>query len=62
VGTVSRPYREWGVLTDEELKQRLVGIIDPAGETADAEQRALHVITLVRSNTTCLGDMDRGCY
>lgn len=58
----SDPHREWGVLTDAELTQRVAGIIDPDGTLGDAEARARNVIRLVRANTTCIGDMNRGCY
>ncbi|MFE2969891.1 hypothetical protein ACFXKC_40740 [Streptomyces sp. NPDC059340] len=56
--------RPWGVLTDEELVQRVAGIIDPAGLDAlgDTEERARNMIRLVKANTTCIGDMNRGCY
>lgn len=55
-------YREWGVLTDAELAQRVAGIIDPDGSLDDAAHRAENIIRLVRANTTCIGDMNRGCY
>lgn len=55
-------HRMWGVLTDAELAQRVAGMIDPDGALDDAEARAKSVIALVRANTTCLGNLDRGCY
>lgn len=55
-------YRQWGVLTDAELAQRVAGIIDPDGSLDDALHRAENIIRLVRANTTCIGDMNRGCY
>lgn len=56
------PYRMFGVLTDDELAQRVAGIIDPEGASEDAEARATNIIRLVRANTTCIGDLNRGCY
>jgi hypothetical protein len=55
-------YRKFGVLTDDELAQRVAGIIGPEGTSDDAEARARNIIRLVRANTTCIGDMNRGCY
>lgn len=58
----SGEHRKWGVLTDQELVQRVAGIIDPMGEMDDAEKRAEGVIRVVKANVTCIGDMNRGCY
>lgn len=55
-------HREWGVLTGAELAQRVAGIIDPDGSLDDALTRAENIIRLVRANTTCIGDLNRGCY
>lgn len=59
---MSDERRPWGALPDAELIQRVAGIIDPVGAMDDVEARARNVIALVRANTTCIGDMNRGCY
>jgi hypothetical protein len=51
-----------GLLPDSQLAQLIAGIVDPTGQTADAAERAQNIIRLVRANTTCIGDMNRGCY
>ena len=56
------PYRPYGVLSDAELVQRVAGAIDPMGQLDGVEDIARNVIKLVRSNMTCIGDMERGCY
>ena len=52
----------YGTLPDDQLAQLVATIIDPTGQTSDAAERAQNIIRLVRVNTTCLGDPDRGCY
>lgn len=54
--------RFMGLLPDDQLAQVVAAIVDPTGQTADAGDRAQNIIRLVRANTTCIGDMDRGCY
>lgn len=52
----------YGLLGDDQLAQVVAGIVDPTGRTDDAVERAQNIIRLVRANTTCIGDMNRGCY
>lgn len=52
----------YGVLPDEQLAPLIASIVDPTGQTTDAAERAQNIIRLVRANTTCIGDMNRGCY
>ena len=54
--------RSMGLLPDDQLAQVVAAIVDPTGQTADAVDRAQNIIRLVRANTTCIGDMNRGCY
>lgn len=52
----------YGTLPDDQLARLVAAIVDPTGATSDAVERAENIIRLVRANTTCLGDMNRGCY
>ncbi len=51
-----------GLLPDDQLAQVVAAIVDPTGQTTDAVERAQNIIRMVRANTTCIGDMNRGCY
>ncbi|MGW9031490.1 hypothetical protein ACWGQ5_47250 [Streptomyces sp. NPDC055722] len=52
----------YGTLPDDQLAQVVAAIVDPTGQSEDAVDRARNIIRTVRANTTCLGDMNRGCY
>lgn len=52
----------YGALPDDQLAQVVAALVDPTGQTTDATERAQNIIRLVRANTTCIGDMRRGCY
>lgn len=55
--------RRLGVLPDGELRALVAGMVDPTGQNLKvAQSTAEAIIRLVRANTTCIGDMDRGCY
>jgi hypothetical protein len=54
--------RFMGLLPDDQLAQVVAAIVDPRGRSKDAVERAENIIRLVRANTTCIGDMNRGCY
>lgn len=65
--TASEPYRYstmkgYGALPDDQLARLVAAIVDPTDQTMDAVERAQNIIRLVRANTTCIGDMRRGCY
>ncbi|MBD0743576.1 hypothetical protein BG418_18555 [Streptomyces sp. CBMA152] len=52
----------YGVLPDDQLVLVVAALVDPGGHASDAAERAQNIIRLVRANTTCIGDMNRGCY
>lgn len=50
------------LLSDAELVQRISGALDPNFRLPGADEIARQIIKLVRDNTTCIGDPERGCY